>query len=96
MAERFPPPTWPDGAVPTTTQLREWVRRFPLDGSTGGHDARVAADMVIGMLGEAQARIRDLEATIEATDLVFAELDDETRGKLYDAVRVARAARQVG
>lgn len=46
MPEKFPPPTWADGATPTPDKLREWLRTF----DPAVHDARIAADMVIGML----------------------------------------------
>lgn len=50
MAEKFPPQTWPEGAEPTTAQLKKWIRAFDPD----EHDVRVAADMLVFMLDQEQ------------------------------------------
>lgn len=47
--DNWPPTTWPDGMIPTTAQLRTWLRTF-----TAEHDARPAAGMILGMLEDSQ------------------------------------------
>lgn len=86
----YPSPTWPDGATPTVDQLKEWVRTHRPD---QGYDARVAADMIVGMLADEQRRRQELQVQVEAVDLVLAELSDDTRAEFYEAVRAARAKR---
>jgi hypothetical protein len=41
----YPPPSWPEGTVPTIAELRTWIRAH---GPT--HDPRVAADMIVTAL----------------------------------------------
>lgn len=52
MTDRWPAATWKDGHAPTVRQLREWLRAF-----TPEHDARPAADMILGMLADTERAV---------------------------------------
>lgn len=59
MPDPWPAPTWPEGLVPTNDQLREFIDAH----SPGaGHDGRVAARMILGMLVERERYLETLEA----------------------------------
>ena len=61
----FPSPTWPEGMVPTIEQLDAWLRTF----RRGQHDARIAADMILGMLAEERrSAAQELGSTRDALE----------------------------